>query len=306
MNKRNNGVVCHSAGTSGLAAGILAILAMEGTVFGGPFIADNISPNPDTLVMFDSANPGAAMPGSPVATLAGNFVRGLDFDTPTTGYYICSSNIGTSPTGLYRYDNGASTLVSALPSTFTAEGGLTLSHDNTVLYAAWGITGNDLLYRISLPDGVFTLVGPMVLPGVTQSAFLGLAAHPVTGDLYGVDTTSDSLYLIDAATGMGTLVGPLGVAVGTIGGLDFDNATNELILGADPTNTKVYRLDIESGAATLLGVLPFGCSSFASVSERSGCGCVADVDDGSGTGTCDGGVTIEDLLYYLVRFDIGC
>ncbi len=32
----------------------------------------------------------------------------------------------------------------------------------------------------------------------------------------------------------------------------------------------------------------------------------ADVDNGTGTGTRDGGVTIEDLLYYLVRFDLGC
>lgn len=32
----------------------------------------------------------------------------------------------------------------------------------------------------------------------------------------------------------------------------------------------------------------------------------ADVDDGSGTGTTDGGVTIDDLLFYLVRFDAGC
>lgn len=32
----------------------------------------------------------------------------------------------------------------------------------------------------------------------------------------------------------------------------------------------------------------------------------ADVDDGTGTGTRDGGVTIDDLLYYLVRFDAGC
>ena len=29
-------------------------------------------------------------------------------------------------------------------------------------------------------------------------------------------------------------------------------------------------------------------------------------DDGSGTGTKDGGVTIDDLLYYLVRFEAGC
>ncbi len=32
----------------------------------------------------------------------------------------------------------------------------------------------------------------------------------------------------------------------------------------------------------------------------------ADVDNGTGTGTRDGGVTIEDLLYFLVRFDLGC
>ncbi len=32
----------------------------------------------------------------------------------------------------------------------------------------------------------------------------------------------------------------------------------------------------------------------------------ADLDDGSNTGTPDGGVTIDDLLYYLQRFDAGC
>ncbi len=32
----------------------------------------------------------------------------------------------------------------------------------------------------------------------------------------------------------------------------------------------------------------------------------ADLDDGSATGTPDGGVTIDDLLYFLVRFDAGC
>lgn len=32
----------------------------------------------------------------------------------------------------------------------------------------------------------------------------------------------------------------------------------------------------------------------------------ADVDDGSGTGTLDGGVTIDDLLYFLERFEAGC
>lgn len=34
--------------------------------------------------------------------------------------------------------------------------------------------------------------------------------------------------------------------------------------------------------------------------------CVADVDDGSGTGTGDGAVTLDDLLYFLQRFEEGC
>lgn len=32
----------------------------------------------------------------------------------------------------------------------------------------------------------------------------------------------------------------------------------------------------------------------------------ADMDDGSSSGTPDGGVTIEDLLYFLVRYEVGC
>lgn len=32
----------------------------------------------------------------------------------------------------------------------------------------------------------------------------------------------------------------------------------------------------------------------------------ADIDDGSGTGAQDGGVTIDDLLYFLLRFEAGC
>jgi hypothetical protein len=34
--------------------------------------------------------------------------------------------------------------------------------------------------------------------------------------------------------------------------------------------------------------------------------CVADVDDGSGSGTPDGGVTIDDLLYFIARYEAGC
>lgn len=39
--------------------------------------------------------------------------------------------------------------------------------------------------------------------------------------------------------------------------------------------------------------------------ERCATGCVADVDDGTGEGRRDGGVTIDDLVYYLAGYDGG-
>ncbi|MGD9789499.1 MAG: GC-type dockerin domain-anchored protein [Phycisphaerales bacterium] len=49
---------------------------------------------------------------------------------------------------------------------------------------------------------------------------------------------------------------------------------------------------------------PFGIV-FIDMIVAGGGGCVADVDDGSGTGVADGAVTIDDLLYYLGLFQAG-
>ncbi len=46
-------------------------------------------------------------------------------------------------------------------------------------------------------------------------------------------------------------------------------------------------------------------TDFAFVLANAGAGCPADMDDGSGTGTTDGSVTIDDLLYFLARFEEG-
>ncbi|QQS08352.1 MAG: hypothetical protein IPK69_10155 [Phycisphaerales bacterium] len=44
---------------------------------------------------------------------------------------------------------------------------------------------------------------------------------------------------------------------------------------------------------------------FVDMIVGGGSTCVADVDDGSGTGTSDGAVTIDDLLYYITIFQTG-
>lgn len=47
------------------------------------------------------------------------------------------------------------------------------------------------------------------------------------------------------------------------------------------------------------------CGSVRSLVASVEIACPADLDDGSGTGLPDGGVTIEDLLYYLSIFELG-
>jgi hypothetical protein len=303
-----------------LAAGAIAWAAAG--AHAGPFVADSISPNPDTLVAFDTAAVGI---NSPFATLAGNFVRGVDMDTPTTGYYVCTSPLTGSPTGFYRLSaDGSSTMLSPMPVTTGSECGLTLDRSGTLLYYSQGQTGDDLLYSITTA-GVFTPIAAITIPSVTGSAILGLAVHPQTGVLYGVDTTSDSLVTIDPATAAATIVGPLGVAVQFIGGMDFDNATNELFFAGDPTDTKLFRIDIATGAATLLGNMGIGCSSIASVStapstcaadfNNSGSVTVQDIFDFlaayfSNSTTADvndsGSVTVQDIFDYLALYFAGC
>lgn len=51
------------------------------------------------------------------------------------------------------------------------------------------------------------------------------------------------------------------------------------------------------------------CSGYYQQTEHTvsiSIGCPADVDDGNGRGYPDGGITVDDLLYFLERFDRGC
>lgn len=117
----------------------------------------------------------------------------------------------------------------------------------------------------------------------------------------------------------------------TLGGGTISGATtfSLTITGVHPSDAGIYRLratnpcgEVTSNGATLTVICP------TDVDDGSGLGIPdggvsiddllyylaifddgrpsADLDDGSGTGTRDGGVTIEDLLYFLIRFDAGC
>lgn len=105
-----------------------------------------------------------------------------------------------------------------------------------------------------------------LLASLAASAIFASAAHA---------QLSISWYTIDG--GGGTSTGGAFTLNGTIGQPDAGT--------------------LSAGAFTLAG-------GFWSVPE-GGPACPADVDDGSQTGTPDGAVTIEDLVYFLIAFEDG-
>jgi hypothetical protein len=119
--------------------------------------------------------------------------------------------------------------------------------------------------------------------------------------------TRDGLWGGTDGLGVSTLAGPL--APGWV-----DNAVYLFQFSITPGRVVIRRNGVQifdlSDPAVTAGRIAFYSFSqddmvFSNVRATPTPGCIADVDDGSGTGTPDGGVGIEDLLYYLSVFDAG-
>lgn len=253
-----------------LSMAVLAAMPLGPVAAAVDFAAVSISPSPDVLVRFDAADPGAG--GPELATLAGNFVRGVVLTAPATGWYLATDSSGGTPTGLFRLEGGASTQVAEMPYTSALPGGLTFNPDASGLFAAFG--GPDdvssRLYRVSF-GGEFTLVGRINILGVdTQIA--GIAIDMSDGVLYGFDNHTDALVLIDTQTAEATIVGSgLGIATFGSGGLAFPaGRTDSLYLST--AGGSIYRVDQYGGAVVeSLGSLPFTATAIAAVPEPAPC-----------------------------------
>ncbi len=254
-----------------------------------PFVAINTTPSLDTLYAFDPLDPGSASATPPIAVLAGNFIRGLDMDSPTSGWYVCTDTLSGSPIGFFRYDNGVSTMVAPLPFESVSVGGLSLSADGSFLY--WisdpPDDRDDLLLRIDF-DGSITELAEITLPGQASVLFNSLAVHPTTGVLYATETNTDQVVTIDPVTGVATPLGPSGIAIGAIGGADFDCRTGVYYFA---NGRNLYSIDTDTGAATFLGQIPTTTSSIACVPDQHE-GCLADYN-------LDGQVNSNDISAFL-------
>src|SRR6185436_9005694 len=112
-----------------------------------------------------------------------------------------------------------------------------------------GSSGKSFL-GIKTKNGAATLISGT---GITGYQVVGLAFDPSPNRLYGADSETDQLLLLDRADGSATVVGALGFRPGL--GLAFDPNTNTLYGNDGET---LYVVDTATGAGTPVGMFGTG------------------------------------------------
>jgi len=213
----------------------------------------------------DASIPGATtLVGSTSATslFAGDFM-GSDFSTL---YAISYDN-----NGLYAIDTA--TAAATLIGTTTPPSGATfsgLASGPGIMYGVATICGSSsTLMEVDLATGATTTIGALS----SATCIIDIAYVPGDGMLYGVDLVSNSLYRIDPATGVDTLVGALGVDPNFAQGMDYDEDNNVLYWAAYTTGPELRIIDITTGASVSVGAFTQGeVDSFAIAAGGSGGG----------------------------------
>jgi len=232
---------------SGASGGIVLNenAAQYGITAAPPAYGVEVYPSEQLYLWPDASVPGTAtLVGTPSATslFAGDFM-GADFSKL---YAVSYDN-----NGLYSVDTA--TAVSTLIGTTTPPTGATfggLAGADGIMYGiATNCNVSSTLVTVNLATAATTTIG--LLPNAT--CIIDIAYVPSTGMLYGVDLVTASLYKIDPATGIDTVVGSLGISPNYAQGMDYDEV-NEVLYWASYTDSSALRIiDINTGASALVG-----------------------------------------------------
>ena len=240
----------------------------------------------NTLVSFDSSNPGA----SQFTEITG--VEGvlLGIDTrPADGlvYSISTAN------NIYTIDpdSGEATLVSTLDTPF--EGGTISGFDfNPVADRLRLVGDNDQDFRINVDTGEVIVDGTLafadgdpnsgVNPNVTAAAYTNSFDGTVSTQLYDIDTLLNTVVLQNPPND-GTLVtvGDLGIDFDTLGGFDIVSEVEGDNTAFAVSNTTLYSIDLDTGAAHSLGEVgadaPLNLQGLTAVQNNNNVSTVTDI-----------------------------
>jgi len=184
-------------------------------------------------------------------TLVGNAaggganIGGLAYDCSTGTMFVTS----TSQDELYTLDltTFTMTLVGGFGDSTVVMHGIEYDGSTATLYG--GSDGN--LLTIDRNTGQVSLVG-----NAGFGSFLNLVYHSGRNQMYGTNTTTDTFYAIDRATGAGTLIGALNGPTNPHG-LAYVPSSDTVYLVCATTDT-LYSVDVDTGATTAIGGLGTG------------------------------------------------
>ncbi|HSW56050.1 MAG TPA: T9SS type A sorting domain-containing protein [Ignavibacteriaceae bacterium] len=151
---------------------------------------------------------------------------------------------------LYEFNTGtgAVTLLGSITGTSGDQpNGITFNPANGQYYIMSGLN----FYSFNVGTRVATLIGSM---GIAGSLFIDLAFN-AAGVCYAYDLVSDAAYTINPATGVATLLGPLGYDANFGQGMSYDMETSTLYLSAFNNGTftgQLRTMDPGTGATTLI------------------------------------------------------
>ncbi len=235
-------------------------------VDGTPITATNIyavNASNNALIRFNSRTPGSVTVIGPITGLqGGENIVGIDFRPATGQLYAIGSN---SRIYIVNKTTAAATFVATLS---TPLNGTNFGVDfNPVPDRLRIISNTGQNLRVNVNDGLTIVDGAINGPttNVDSAAYTNSFSGTTTTTLYDISSATDTLYMQNPPNN-GTLVvvGPLGVDVSAVNGMDIVSIDNSALASLTVGGTTgLYSINLMTGAATALGNIGSGTNAYS-------------------------------------------
>lgn len=227
------------------AAALLFTLPAQAVVLYGVDEVNN-------LISFDSASPGTTLTNVAISGVGGSSILGIDFRVADGLFYAL-----TDDSRLFTVNpvTGVSSLFASVAVTGTnfaldfnpTNTNLRIVSNNNTNYV-YNFTTNTLVPGSNVAYGAG---GPAGDPDIIAAGYTFNDNDPTTGTtLFVLDSRNDVLATQNAATGVLTSVGALGVDIGARSSFDITGAGNQAFV---QSGSSLYTINLTSGALTLAG-----------------------------------------------------
>ncbi len=163
------------------------------------------------------------------------------------------------PSQIFTIDTttGNRTVIGPMTGALGSCTGLAFDWTTNTMYATTYST-NTYLWTVNLTTGAVTQVGTGTITGLV----IDIACDP-TGQLYGVEISTDNLISIDKTTGVATTIGPLGLAANYAQGMSCDQTDGTLYWASYGTTGELRSINKTTGTSTVIGTFGVEVDGFA-------------------------------------------